>query len=137
MIKSPAWHLSADIYLPLPFLIFQAPSVFFRVQFFLKLRRYRSGYDRDIHQFKNLLAGYSFYPKGGWFYPRYSQVMQMCDKDLHSLKVINDRVKKDNNHELAFRIAECIKSKLNMQDAQDALDFLKTLLKDYNYYSTC
>jgi uncharacterized RDD family membrane protein YckC len=68
--------------------------------------------------------------------PRYPQVMQMSDKDLNSLKMIIGNVRKNNNHDLAFRIAERIKSKLNMQGDQDALDFLETLLKDYNYYST-
>jgi uncharacterized RDD family membrane protein YckC len=68
--------------------------------------------------------------------PRYPQVMQMTDKDLNSLKMIIDTVKKNNNHELAFRIAERIKWKLNMQGDQDPQDFLETLLKDYNYYSS-
>jgi uncharacterized RDD family membrane protein YckC len=68
--------------------------------------------------------------------PRYPQVMQMSDKDLNSLKMIIGTVRKNNNHELAFRIAERIKWKLNMQGDQDALDFLETLLKDYNYYSS-
>jgi len=67
--------------------------------------------------------------------PRYPQVMQMSDKDLNSLKMIIETVRKNNNHDLAFRIAERIKSKLNMQGDQDAQDFLETLLKDYNYYS--
>ena len=67
--------------------------------------------------------------------PHYPQVMQMSDKDLNSLKMIIETVKKNNNHELAFRIAERIKSKLNIQGDQDAKDFLESLLKDYNYYS--
>jgi uncharacterized RDD family membrane protein YckC len=68
--------------------------------------------------------------------PRYPQVMQMTDKDLNSLKVIIETVKRNNNHDLAFRISERIKGKLLMQADQDSLDFLETLLKDYNYYST-
>jgi uncharacterized RDD family membrane protein YckC len=68
--------------------------------------------------------------------PRYPQVMQMSDKDINSLKMILDTVKKNNNHELAFRISERIKWKLNMQGDQDAQDFLETLLKDYNYYTS-
>jgi uncharacterized RDD family membrane protein YckC len=66
---------------------------------------------------------------------RYPQVMQMSDKDLNSLKTIISTVKKSRNHDLAFRIAERIKLKLQIQGDQDALDFLETLLKDYNYYS--
>jgi uncharacterized RDD family membrane protein YckC len=69
------------------------------------------------------------------YQPRYPQVMQMSDKDLNSLKMIIETVKKNNNHELAFRISERIKGKLNIQGDQDALAFLETLLKDYNYYS--
>ena len=59
----------------------------------------------------------------------------MSDKDLNSLKMIIETVRKNKNHELAFRIAERIKSKLNIHADQDAIDFLETLLKDYNYYS--
>jgi hypothetical protein len=70
------------------------------------------------------------------YMPRYPNVMQMSDKDLNSLKMIIVNVKKNNNHDLAFRIAERIKSKLNIQGDQDSLTFLETLLKDYNYYST-
>lgn len=68
--------------------------------------------------------------------PRYPQVMKMSDKDLNSLKMIINAVRKGNNDELAFRIAERIKWKLNMQSDQPNLEFLETLLKDYNYYST-
>jgi uncharacterized RDD family membrane protein YckC len=68
--------------------------------------------------------------------PRYPEVMQMSDKDINSLKLIIDTVKKNNNHELAFRISERIKSKLNIRGDQDALDFLESLLKDYNFYSS-
>ena len=68
--------------------------------------------------------------------PRYPQVMQMSDKDINSLKLIIDTVKKGNNHDLSFRIAEKIKWKLNFQADQESLEFLETLLKDYNYYSS-
>lgn len=68
--------------------------------------------------------------------PRYPEVMRMSDKDLNSLKRIIEAVKKTNNHEIAFRIGERIKSKLSMQTDQDPLEFLETLLKDYNYYTS-
>lgn len=68
--------------------------------------------------------------------PRYPQVMQLSDKDLNSLKMIIETVKKNNNFELAFRISERIKWKLNIHGDQDAKDFLESLLKDYNYYSS-
>jgi hypothetical protein len=62
--------------------------------------------------------------------------MQLSDRDINTLKSIIESVKKRNDYELSVRIAERIKSKLKMDSEQDSLDFLQTLLKDYNYYST-
>ncbi len=68
--------------------------------------------------------------------PQYRQVMQLSDRDINTLKSIIETVRKKDDHELAFRISERIQSKLNIQSNQDPYDFLQTLLKDYNYYST-
>jgi uncharacterized RDD family membrane protein YckC len=67
--------------------------------------------------------------------PLYPQVMQLSDKDINSLKTIIENTKKSNDRNTAFRIAERIKAKFVIQGDQDALDFLETLLKDYNYYT--
>ncbi len=67
---------------------------------------------------------------------RYPQVMQLSDRDINTLKSIIENVKKKNDYDLSVRIAERIKSKLKMDTSQDSLEFLETLLKDYNYYST-
>ena len=68
--------------------------------------------------------------------PKYSQVMQLSDRDINTLKSIIGSVKKRNDYELAHRISERIQSKLNIQAEEDSLQFLEILLKDYNYYST-
>ncbi|HKP32222.1 MAG TPA: RDD family protein [Chitinophagaceae bacterium] len=68
--------------------------------------------------------------------PKYSQVMQLSDRDINTLKSIIGSVKKRNDYELAHRISERIQSKLNIQAEEDSLHFLEILLKDYNYYST-
>lgn len=68
--------------------------------------------------------------------PRYPQVMQLTDKDINTLKSIISAVEKKGDYDLSMRIAERIKSKLRMESDQDSLEFLITLLKDYNYYST-
>jgi uncharacterized RDD family membrane protein YckC len=67
--------------------------------------------------------------------PRYPDVMRLSDKDLNSLKAIIEEVKKTGNHEMAARIAEKIRQKLAIPSGQEPLDFLETLLKDYNYYT--
>ena len=68
--------------------------------------------------------------------PRYSQVMQLSDKDINTLKSIIETVRKKSDHELAFNATERIKGRLNISTDQDPYDFLQTLLKDYNYYAT-
>jgi len=70
------------------------------------------------------------------YQPRYPQVMQLSDKDINTLKSIISTVRKKSDYDLSIRIAARIRSKLGIQDDQDSLDFLQTLLKDYNYYST-
>jgi uncharacterized RDD family membrane protein YckC len=67
---------------------------------------------------------------------RYPQVMQLSDRDINTLKNIIETVKRRNDYDLALKIADRIQGKLKLQSDQDALEFLKTMLKDYNYYST-
>lgn len=68
--------------------------------------------------------------------PRYPQVMQLSDKDINTLKTIINSVSRSGDYDLSMRIADRIRSKLDISSDQDSLDFLQTLLKDYNYYST-
>jgi uncharacterized RDD family membrane protein YckC len=70
------------------------------------------------------------------YQPRFPQVMQLTDKDINTLKSIIGTVRKKSDYDLSMRIGERIKAKLNISSDQDSLDFLETLLKDYNYYST-
>ena len=70
------------------------------------------------------------------YQPRYQKVMQLSDRDINTLKSIIEAVKKKNDFELSMKIADRIKSKLKIDSDQNALEFLETLLKDYNYYST-
>ena len=69
------------------------------------------------------------------YQPRYPQVMQLSDKDINTLKGIISAVRKKSDYDLSIRIAARIRSKLQIEDDQDSLEFLQTLLKDYNYYS--
>lgn len=68
--------------------------------------------------------------------PRYPEVMQLSDKDINTLKSIINSVSKSGDYDLSMRIAERIRTKLNLASDQDSLEFLQTLLMDYNYYST-
>lgn len=67
--------------------------------------------------------------------PKYPQVMQLSDRDINTLKSIIETVKKKNDQDLARRIAERIQSKVKIETEDYPIDFLETLLMDYNYYS--
>lgn len=68
--------------------------------------------------------------------PAYPQVMQLSDRDVNTLKSIIDNVRKKKDDALARRIAERIKAKLLIETRQTDIEFLETLLKDYNYYTS-
>ncbi|NML22523.1 RDD family protein [Pseudoflavitalea sp. G-6-1-2] len=68
--------------------------------------------------------------------PRYPEVMKMTDKDINTLKGILGTINSRNDMAMAMRIADRIKAKLNLQSDEDSYQFLHTLLKDYNYYSS-
>ncbi|MFI5155167.1 MAG: RDD family protein [Chitinophagales bacterium] len=70
------------------------------------------------------------------YHPSFPEVMRLSDKDINTLKSIIDTVRKKSDHELGFRIAERIKTKFQIRTDKPSLEFLETLLKDYNYYST-
>jgi uncharacterized RDD family membrane protein YckC len=70
------------------------------------------------------------------YQPRYPRVMNLSDKDINTLKSIIDTVRRKSDYDLSMRIGERIKSKLQIESDQDSLEFLVTLLKDYNYFST-
>lgn len=68
--------------------------------------------------------------------PFYPQVMQLSDRDINTLKSIIETIRRKGDRDLSMRIADRIKAKLKMDTEQDSFEFLQTLLKDYNYYST-
>ena len=70
------------------------------------------------------------------YQPRYPQVMQLSDRDVNTLKQIIETVKRKDDYEMARKIAHRIQSKTKIETDQYPIDFLETLLLDYNYYST-
>jgi uncharacterized RDD family membrane protein YckC len=69
------------------------------------------------------------------YQPSYPQVMQLTDRDINTVKSIIDTVKKKGDSELSHRIASRIRNRFNIEYREDPLEFLETLLKDYNYYT--
>lgn len=67
--------------------------------------------------------------------PSFPEIMQLSDRDINTLKSITETIRKNNDRDLATRIAQRICDKLNIQTELDPYHFLVTLLKDYNFYT--
>jgi uncharacterized RDD family membrane protein YckC len=67
--------------------------------------------------------------------PRYAAVMRLSDRDMNTIKGVLNNHNKYNNFDVATRISEKVRTVLNINEYQEPVEFLETLLKDYNYYS--
>lgn len=67
--------------------------------------------------------------------PRYNNVLRLSDRDMNIIKTILDASVKQKNYELAERTSGKIRAALNITDYQHPIEFLETVLKDYNYLS--
>lgn len=68
--------------------------------------------------------------------PKYPEVMRLSDRDMNIIKSIFTSANKRKDYILATRTADKIKGILQIRSDEDVIDFLETLLKDYNYLST-
>lgn len=68
--------------------------------------------------------------------PVFPEVMQLSDRDINTIKqlLLSATVKRNNDYLL--RVSHRIKTVLKIESDQDELDFLETLLKDYNHLSS-
>ena len=67
--------------------------------------------------------------------PRYPEVMTLSDRDMNIIKNIFVSANKRKDYTLAGRTADKIKGILQIRSDEDVIEFLETLLKDYNYLS--
>lgn len=69
------------------------------------------------------------------YQPRYTNVLRLTDRDMNIIKTILDTSIKQKNYELAERTSAKIRTALQIHDHQHPVEFLETVLKDYNYLS--
>ena len=67
--------------------------------------------------------------------PRFKEVMRLSDRDMNIIKGVLNNHKRFNTYDVAVRVSEKVRNALNITDYQEPIEFLETLLKDYNYYS--
>ncbi|MBN8865787.1 MAG: RDD family protein [Sphingobacteriales bacterium] len=69
------------------------------------------------------------------YQPVYPAIMQLSDKDINAIKTILGTARRKNDWTIAESAAHKIRTHLQIETQQDPIDFLDTLLKDYNYLS--
>jgi uncharacterized RDD family membrane protein YckC len=67
--------------------------------------------------------------------PKYTNVLRLSDRDMNLVKGVLDAAVKQNNTALLYRTTAKIREVLNIQEYEDDVTFLETILKDYNYLS--
>lgn len=67
---------------------------------------------------------------------QFPQIMRINDKDLNKIKDLLDRATQNIDVTLADRVAERIQQVLGIQTQMNSLEFLETILNDYNYLAT-
>ena len=70
------------------------------------------------------------------YVPQYPQVATLKDKDLRKIKSIFEKAQKDGDHSIIVKLANKVEGQLQIQTQQSSQTFIKTVLKDYQYYST-
>ncbi len=66
----------------------------------------------------------------------FPQILRLSDRDLSKIKSVIDSTQRSKDYVMAERISFKIKEVLQIQTDMPALEFLETLLNDYNYLVT-
>jgi len=77
-----------------------------------------------------------FFELGNEYKPRYPMVMRLSDRDMNTIKGVLNNNRRYKNFDVVARVSEKVRSVLNITDYEEPVEFLETILKDYNYYSS-
>jgi len=65
--------------------------------------------------------------------PKFSKAIKLRDKDIYIIKKVVEKAEQKMDHQQVIPLANKAKKVLNIESDMLPLQFLKTLLKDYNY----
>jgi uncharacterized RDD family membrane protein YckC len=69
------------------------------------------------------------------YVPTYDNVTFFSDEDILKIKDIYIQARRTNNHRLLKELREKIENKLNLQSDMKDIQFVKTIIKDYYFYT--
>jgi len=66
----------------------------------------------------------------------FPEVLKLSDRDINTIKNVVNLYHKENNMQTCDRVALKVQDVLNIQSSMYSINFLETLLADYNYLAT-
>lgn len=69
------------------------------------------------------------------YVPTYSQVTLFKDSEMQTIKNLFDDAKRKGNHKVILKLFIKVKDVMLVETEEQPLDFLDTVIKDYNYYT--
>lgn len=71
----------------------------------------------------------------GNYIPKYPQVSLLKDKDIQNIKTLYQNARRDGNHKVILSLSKKISELLEVEPQETPSDFVKTILRDFNYYT--
>jgi uncharacterized RDD family membrane protein YckC len=68
--------------------------------------------------------------------PQFPQILKLSDRDMNKIKELMDRAIKAKDQELTAKVSYRVRDVLQIETDMEHLQFLETVLNDYNYYTT-
>lgn len=69
------------------------------------------------------------------YMPTYPQVTVFNDKDVQLIKTLFKDAKRNGNHNVIVKLADRLKSQMDVQPEEHNIAFVERVLADYNYYT--
>ncbi|MFO7719404.1 MAG: RDD family protein [Gillisia sp.] len=69
------------------------------------------------------------------YIPKYPQVALLKDKDIQNIKSLYQNARRDGNHKVILSLSNKISELLEVEPQESPSDFVKTVLRDFNYYT--
>ncbi|MFN4763376.1 RDD family protein [Gillisia sp. Q332] len=69
------------------------------------------------------------------YIPKYPQVALLKDKDIQNIKSLYQNARRDGNHKVILSLSKKISELLEVEPQETPSNFVKTILRDFNYYT--
>ena len=67
---------------------------------------------------------------------QFPQAIRLSDRDINTIKSVVTQTQKHNNYDMCNRVADKVKTVLNISTDMYSIDFLEKIIADYNYLAT-